>query len=73
MCGDMDHGRWHGNAVKRSPSSVRITSVVDGVEAAPPLMVVKYSKLIHLVGDCIFLIKLDELDASTKGVYDLNH
>ena len=47
--------------------------VVDGDEAAPPLKVAKDTKLIHLVGDCIFLLKLDELNASFMEVFNLIH
>ena len=45
----------------------RTYPVIDGDEAAPPL------KLIHLVGDCIFLLKLDELNASFMEVFNLIH
>ena len=48
-------------------------NVIDGDEAAPPLKVVKDTKLIYLVGDCIFLLKLDELNASFMEVFNLIH
>ena len=57
----------------RSFRLVALVCVVDGDEAAPPLKVAKDTKLIHLVGDCVFLLKLDELNASFMEVFNLIH
>ena len=63
----------HGRSLGKTSANSFTKGVVDGDEAAPPLKVAKDTKLIHLVGDCIFLLKLDELNASFMEVFNLIH
>ena len=62
-------------SLRARPTNIWTTSelFVDG-DVASPLKVMKDTKLIHLVGYSIFLLKLDDaLNASTKGVFKSIH